>query len=367
MGLFVTHIITTIDFGGAEKQLVELAACQVQNGDTVEVIFLKNAPKLSDKFLEVGVKVNNRFHDLSFLTQIFLLSRRRSDGDVVVHAHLPRAELLCSFALKSKSFLVTRHNSEQFFPSAPKYISRWLSRFVLARAFAAVSISKAVADYLKTSGELPGSSRNFVIHYGLESLRLRDEIDVYHGSGTFRIGVAARLVPQKNLQLLLDALKILSEKESKTFHLNVAGTGPLLDELKSHALDLGLQNSITWLGQIQDMKKFYDSIDLFVLSSNYEGFGLVLLEAMSHGVPIVARGTSSVPEVLGEEHPGIVESSRPEELALALFRAMNDGEFLRNCLKRQSIQIGKFSIENTRLAHNDIYHDLIRYRTIGNE
>jgi glycosyltransferase involved in cell wall biosynthesis len=366
MAISLVHIITTIDLGGAEKQLLALTTRQVQNGDKVEVIFLKSKPQLLDKFIAVGVKVNNQFHKLSFLQQVLLLMKRRREGDVVFHAHLPRAELLCALALKPRSFVVTRHNSEPFFPKAPARISRLLSRFVMAKAFASISISKAVTNYLKISRELQDCSHNFIIYYGLEDLLLRNETYIEHKSDVFKIGTASRLVPQKNLQLLLNALKVLSEIEPKKFHLSVAGTGPMFTDLKSQALELGLQDSISWLGQIQDMTKFYHSIDVFVLSSNYEGFGLVLLEAMAHGVPIVARGTSSIPEVLGESHPSIVKSSNPEELARGLSKIMNDYEYVERCLEYQSKQLEKFSIEGTQKAHSEIYNNLLQERAVRN-
>ena len=364
MSLSVVHIITTIDLGGAEKQLLTLASCQFQNGDNVEIIFLKHDPNLLELFQAVGIKVNQRFHKLSFLGQVLLLMKRRRESNVVFHAHLPRAELLCALALKPKSFVITRHNSEPFFPKAPKVISRILSRFVIAKAFASISISRAVANYLKTSKELKDLSGNFTIYYGLDESELRNETKIEYSSDIFKIGTASRLVPQKNLKLLLNSLKVLTEMESKRFHLSIAGNGPLLEELKSQAFELGLQDSITWLGQIKDMTSFYHSIDVFVLSSNYEGFGLVLLEAMSHGVPIVARGNSSIPEVLGERHPGILKSSNPEELAQELSKIMNDFEHIKRVLRYQSKQLAKFSIKNTQSAHRVIYSNLIQERAL---
>ena len=60
---------------------------------------------------------------------------------------------------------------------------------------------------------------------------------------------------------------------------------------------------------------FYRSLDIFVLPSDYEGFGLVVLESMSQGIPVIARRISAIPEVMGENHPGLVDSSNPLEMA----------------------------------------------------
>ena len=70
------------------------------------------------------------------------------------------------------------------------------------------------------------------------------------------------------------------------------------------------------------MLGFLDSIDLFVLASKYEGFGLVLLEAMSREKPIVAANNSAIPEVLGENYSGLFQTSNQRELTLKLVSAI---------------------------------------------
>lgn len=102
MSLHVIHVITTIDLGGAEKQLLTLATCQKRNGLVVEIIFLKDEPKLLEQFLGSGILVDTEFSKTSFFNQIRRLRAKRSLDSVVFHAHLPRAELLCALSLKKK-------------------------------------------------------------------------------------------------------------------------------------------------------------------------------------------------------------------------------------------------------------------------
>ena len=104
------------------------------------------------------------------------LRKLRKNQRVIFHAHLPRSEILCAIALSSKSFLVTRHNSEKFFPSAPKAISALLSRFVLRKAFACIAISNSVSQFLTDSREITKSTVLFVIYYGLADIQV--EIDI---------------------------------------------------------------------------------------------------------------------------------------------------------------------------------------------
>jgi glycosyltransferase involved in cell wall biosynthesis len=183
-------------------------------------------------------------------------------------------------------------------------------------------------------------------------------------SNSLQIGTISRLVPQKNLTLLLCALKELSSVPDRHFELSIIGTGPMEDELHSICRVLGIDHQVSWLGQCQDVSIFYRSLDVFVLSSNYEGFGLVLLEAMSQGIPIVARKISAIPEVLGDQHPGLVESSLPHDFSRKIRELLDDKDLRRRCLEYQATRLEYFSIERTQAAHESLYSRLLQRRKL---
>jgi glycosyltransferase involved in cell wall biosynthesis len=356
----ILHVITTIDLGGAEKQLLTLAVCQKKAGFDVEVVFLKNKPTLLQDFLDAGVQVDLDLAQLGFLKQWLKLKRRELKENSVVHAHLPRAELLCALALEPKCFIITRHNSEAFFPKGPAKLSKLLSRFVLRRSFASISISKAVANYLMTSGEMSDAQNNHVIYYGIEKTSVCPKRTPEVVSGPIRVGTVSRLVPQKNIPLLLGALKELNSKDSPEFNLTIVGSGPLKTELQSLSADLGIEKMVTWEGQLREVLTFYRSLDVFVLPSDYEGFGLVLLEAMSQGIPVIARRISAIPEVMGEKHPGLVDSIDPIDIALKIQTLVSDQDALKNCLEYQAQRLGEFPIEKSQREHERIYLRLLK-------
>jgi glycosyltransferase involved in cell wall biosynthesis len=362
MSYSILHVITTIDLGGAEKQLLTLATCQREKGFDVEVVFLKDKPALLQDFLKVGVKVDSSFAGLGFLKQALKLRQRRSQKNLVVHAHLPRAELLCALSLRQESFIITRHNTEAFFPKGSAKLSQLLSRFVLKRAFASISISKAVADYLKKSGEMSNLESNHIIYYGLKNTSFSQKEKSGVQSRPTQLGTVSRLVPQKNLPLLLNVLKELNSVNSSSFELAVTGTGPLEKELQSIAIALGVETKVTWRGQSKDILAFYRSLDVFILTSDYEGFGLVLLEAMSHEIPVVARRISAIPEVMGELHPGLVNSAKPIDLANKIREILGNKQILKRCLEYQAMRLQEFSIDRTQLAHERLYSSLLEQR-----
>lgn len=358
----VIHIVTTIDLGGAEKQLLVLATCQKEKGLDVEIIFLKGKPALLNDFIAAGITVNSEFSNLTFFRQFRKLSTMRMAKNKVFHAHLPRAELLCSLSLKKGTFLVTRHNAEQFFPKANKFISILLSRFVLARAFASISISKAVSDFLRSSFELGLNSPNYVIYYGLPERKVFPKKLKQPPLKYLQIGTIARHVRQKNIPLLLETFKTLTEIDGFEGKLSIVGSGPLTEELKTLSKHLGIENSIEWLSQTRDVAKVYQSLDVFVLTSHYEGFGLVLLEAMQQGVPIVARKVSAIPEVLGEEHPGLLESSNPNDFAHRIIEIVKSQELLNEYINYQYERLNAFFIDKAELSHRNLYQQLLTGR-----
>ena len=359
MSLHVIHIITTIDLGGAEKQLLTLATCQKRNGLMVEIVYLKDEPKLLEQFLESGIIVDTEFSKIGFFDQICRLRAKKNLDRVVFHAHLPRAELLCALSLKKKSFIVSRHNAENFFPAGPKWFSKLLSRFVLRRAFALISISQAVSEFLRGTSELGPHARNEIIPYGIEISPIRTLKRGLLSSNCIKLGTVSRLVHQKNIPLLLHSMQKLTEDKSYKWSLQVVGVGPLLEELKSLASKLGIQGSMVWLGQTPKIEDFYRTLDIFVLTSDYEGFGLVLLEAMNAGVPVIARNISAIPEVLGSNHPGLINSNDPSEFAARISKLTMNQESSLDLLRYQSKQLRHFAIERTEIVHRALYRELL--------
>lgn len=354
----VCHVITTIDLGGAEKQLLTLASCQKKHGYSVEIIFLKGNPVLKAQFEESGIKINSDFANLNFISQVKSLRKLRKNLGVIYHAHLPRSELLCAIALGSKSFLVTRHNSEKFFPSAPKAISGLLSKVVLSRAYACIAISNSVSQFLIKNKEISRSKVPSIIYYGLSSVKVEPHFRTEDSEGFIRIGTVGRLTPQKNIPLLLKSASIVKSHYEIRIALTVVGTGPQERQLRALSRSLNLEGCVFWKGQIAQVDDFYKSQDIFILTSDYEGFGLVLLEAMSKRLPIIARGVSAIVEVLGVDHPGLVYSSEPEAIADKIKDFCLDKSRTLECLEYQEKQLLNFSIESTQKAHSTIYSNM---------
>ncbi|MFO8236042.1 MAG: glycosyltransferase [Bacteroidales bacterium] len=119
------------------------------------------------------------------------------------------------------------------------------------------------------------------------------------------LGNAGRLEKQKNQEFLIDLVVRLRQKGYPLI-LKIAGTGRLEDKLKKAIENRGLNAYVELTGFSENISSFLESVDIFVLSSLWEGFGYVLVEAHACGKPVVAFDVSSNPEIVNNNEDGIL-------------------------------------------------------------
>jgi glycosyltransferase involved in cell wall biosynthesis len=344
----IIHLITTIEFGGAEKQLLILARNQIKQGLNVEVFYLKGKPELKTKFEYVGVKVNSLLVDRPFIFQVTKFRKFIRNNECPVHTHLPQAELVASLACKKKKFIISRHNFEPFWPNKPKLASVLLSRFVTLRAASGIAISNAIKNYLLAAKEISKEFHISTVYYGFEhevddlsdSNKLTNEM--LNSTKNFKLGTIGRLVPGKNYPTMLEAVaKIVDVDPNVKFF--IVGGGSNDQELIKLCKDLKIENNVIWVGRTEHIKEFLSKIDLFIFASKGEGFGLALLEAMLANKPILAANNSAVPEVLGLNYKGLFSTNDYKLLSDKIIELMNDHTKSESLVSEYKEQIKLFN------------------------
>jgi glycosyltransferase involved in cell wall biosynthesis len=138
------------------------------------------------------------------------------------------------------------------------------------------------------------------------------------------IGTMGRFVAKKGFDVYIDALKILKER-GHVFHAILGGSGEEEKKLHERAQKAGLGDILGFPGWVRDKRAFFDSIDLFCLPSLHEPFGIVLLEAFAHGVPIVTTNTEGPLEIVTHCREALmVEKGNAEAMANALEMLLKD-------------------------------------------
>jgi glycosyltransferase involved in cell wall biosynthesis len=132
------------------------------------------------------------------------------------------------------------------------------------------------------------------------------------------IGAIARLIPKKGLDTFVQALAIL-QKEGIEFQAIIAGDGPERANIEKRVAELPNPHHVFLLGWIKKKEEFFDKIDIFCLPSRHEPFGIVLLEAMKFGKPIVSTKSEGPLEIISHKKDGLlVEIDDPEDMAQQL-------------------------------------------------
>jgi glycosyltransferase involved in cell wall biosynthesis len=323
----VLHVITSVNRGGAENHLVDLIDGQLQRGLRIEVAYLRGHGYWSRELEKKGVRVHplglRLYGDLRPLVRLrSVLADFEPD---IVHAHMPPAELYARLAMwrdTRRCFIITKHNDERFCP-LPGH--RWFGSWVLRRARRVIAISDAVNRYV--CYQLRAESRMVItIHYGVDTFRYQSpnhyfDLRMAWGCSAARllVGTVSRLAPQKALHVLLEGYAHYRGFADLESRLVIVGVGNLENELKSLAGRLGIADQVIWTGFRDDIPNVMHAMDIFALTSNYEGFGLSLLEAMAAGRPIVATRVSAIPEIVRDGETGLlVEPQSPVAVARAL-------------------------------------------------
>lgn len=369
----IIHIITTINRGGAENHLLGLVKEQVNKNWQIKVAFLKGAGYWQSAFEGLGVEVIplklNRYGDIKPIYKLRHLIQ--SYNPDIVHAHMPPAELYTRIALigishKELPMVCSKHNDEPFFKGmGHKVLGKWVAK----RANKIIAISDAVNRYICGNGLGCDSKKVITIHYGIDSTQYENvDIDCIRaarkswgvGDDAYVIGTVARLAPQKAIHVLLEGYAIYLKNAAHPSKLVIVGEGPLASELKSISTRLGIEDHVIWAGLREDIPVVMNAYDLFALTSVYEGFGLVLLEAMASAKPVVASCVSAIPEIVEDNISGIlVPSNRPELFADAF-------KFFENEPNRRKYGIAglgrarkEFAIEKMVDSIDEVYFNLL--------
>ena len=189
-------------------------------------------------------------------------------------------------------------------PVKNSFTNRFLFRHVLTGIIANSEQTKKTI--LANNPELFPEEKITVIYNGINMVRpdTDDFKPVYkRQEGEIILGNAGRLVRQKGQQYLIEAARLLKKNHLK-FKILIAGDGPLKDDLQKKASAAGVSAEIIFLGFVDNIRNFMKSIDIFLLTSLWEGFGYVLVEAMAEAKPVVAFDVSSNPEIVENKKTG---------------------------------------------------------------
>ncbi len=310
----ILHIIGGGEIGGAEQHVLTLLYGIDRTRFTPHLVCLTDGP-FAALARETNIPTITRsMHfplDLSPLPGIIRWARQK--GINLVHTHGSRANLLGRLGARwlGVPSLTTVHSS-----LAHDYLSPWSARMALGLDRLTLPLTSGiitVSEYLAKEVALRGGRNLETIYNGQAPISFDDPSSSRHKfrlqwgipTDALVLGTIGRLHPTKGQTYLIKAASQLRFK-FPNLHLLLIGDGPLRQDLELELKQSTLPYTLT--GYLPQAYEALPAMDLFVLPSVCEGMGLVLLEAMQAGVPIVASAVGGIPEVVRAGEDGLLVS-----------------------------------------------------------
>jgi glycosyltransferase involved in cell wall biosynthesis len=298
------HLHKLTGVSGSEGHLLALLPALRERGIDARVLGLDvpgtDAPRFYEELDRLGVPHRSVRCGLDVSPRLArdVIRAVRAERPDLLHTHLVHGDVYGSIAARATGtpFVSTRHNDDRYLLGPFRYVDRAFAR----RAGRLIAISDAVRDFLARAGHDP--RKLTTIHYGLDELPATPSSPTPAEAGIPADAPLAlavgRLIEQKDHATLLRAFAVVREQHPQA-RLAILGSGPLEAETRALAASLGLADAVALPGRT-DIRDWLLRADVFVHTSRWEGFGIVLLEAMLAGLPVVATRVSAVPEIVAD-------------------------------------------------------------------
>ena len=324
MSARVLHVVKVAGISGAENHLLLLLPALRERGWDVAAVMLHEGEPGAEDFaarLEAeGVPVErvrlSRAMDPRAFSRI--LRRARHERPAILHTHLVHADFhgLPAGRIARVPALVSTKHGFNAFRDGKAFAAA--DRVVASLADVHVAISAGLARYLAESEGFDPTSFE-VVHYGIEAAPEPPPLP-----GAPRLAIVGRLIPIKGHDVLLRALAA-ARQQVPGLALEIAGEGPLEPDLREAVARLGLDDAVTFLGRVAPVAPVLERAEVVVVPSFGEGFGLVALEAMERGRPVIASAVGGLPEIVDDGGTGfLVPAGDADALADAVVRLASD-------------------------------------------
>ncbi len=293
---------------------------------------------------------------------------RRANVDIL-HTHLFEPSvigLLAGTLARTKMRIETRHYSDYH----TRINKRWhvrLDQLCTRLSHSVIAVSQHTADHMISEEATPAEKLHVILN-GIDFTRVKlspnfDRNQVrqeFVGDETPLLLIAARLHPEKGYEYLFEAMTKLKARFNGKIKLLVAGKGELLNHYQAMVRTLGCDDIVTFLGFRKDLPDLMAAVDLFVLPSVAEAFGLVLAEALYLGTPVVATHVGGIPEIVNEGIDGLLAPpANAEALADTITDLLNDSTLRQRMAGagREKV-VGKFRFEDMVRSYEVVYQRL---------
>lgn len=360
----ILYVVTGLANGGAERVVCDLADAMFERGHEVKIAYLIGEVITQPEHQEIEIiKVNlSNFKTLlpAYLKLAKIIKKFEPE---VVHSHMVHANILVRLvriAAPVNKLITTAHSNNE--GGALRMLSY---RFTHRLANISTNVSKKATQNFESLRAVPyggmltvynGISLDKFRYIPKARVELEQELDI---NESYKIILAVgRLSDAKDYPNLLKAISLLKQEITYPFKVLIVGDGELRDTIENAVDNLNLKDEVLLLGRRTDIPELMSAADLFVLSSKYEGFGLVVAEAMACECLVVATDCGGVAEVLNN-----LEFLVPPSAVIALKNKIKyafelDAKKKKKVISQNLIHVREnFSLQDIVEKWTNLYHE----------
>ncbi len=352
----VIQLVLDLGTGGVEKFVVDLALnLDKEKYDVTVVSLVSRKNSIFENILEKsGIKVvyldmSMKHFDYSVIGKVNRLIKKEKPHVLHIHTYIMKAAL---FSILFNDIKVKIHTVH-----VPAQVEiKQCSKIVLKLAYKLGKVMPvAVSENVKSGIESCFKIEDVkLIYNGIDFKRFKAAKEKKDKESIKFINVA-RFMPEKNHEMLVKAFAKVCEKYSNV-KLFLVGKGRLQEKIKNFVKELNIEDKVEFLGLREDIPELLNKSDIFLLTSDYEGFGLVLAEAMCCKVPVISTNAGAVSELVKDKENGIlvpkgdIDAFAKSMIYLIENKALRE-EYAENALK----SVKKFDLKYTISAYEKLY------------
>lgn len=364
----ILFIIDNMNIGGTQKVLIQLVEGLIPRGYFPVVVILNGSDQLSVdrlKSSKIPIYIFNKYNLLFKGVPCIYYIIKKEKIKIIQNLLFYSNNIGRVLGRISKNKIIlsgTRGDGGTMLPW-----QNYLDKYTKMLDDMMIVNSKPALNYCKNKIGI-SSNKIALIYNGIEISKANlnnEEINsikkLWHiPEDKIIIGTAGQLAVEKGHRYLIDAIKIILRKNVNVF-LVIAGVGKLLNDLYNRAQEKGILENILFLGKCNQMDDFYEIIDIFALPSLSEGMPNVIMEAMSHGKPVIASCIGAIPELIDDGLNGIlVPPGNADKLAEAILDLTNNAELSKSIGNKAKQKINKsYPLRNMIDSYDDLYRKMM--------
>ncbi|UBZ06851.1 glycosyltransferase [Salegentibacter mishustinae] len=309
----ILHIIKSLGRGGAEMLIPETIKLHDQSRFEFHVIyFLPWKDQMVERILEAGGKVTclSSSNNIKLLQQYPKVVQYCEENDIdLIHCHLPWAGFLGRLVYSKTKIpsVYTEHNMQDRYHIITKTLNKLTYNSQSLALGVSDDVTKSINTYIKP--KIPVKTLLNGVDTKAFQINQKKGMETRNSLGipgdALVIGNVAVFRFQKRLVEWLQVFKTIEDKNPSVYGI-IVGFGPLEEEVKAEVERLSLNEKVFFPGMQTEVKPYFSAMDIFMMSSSFEGLPIALLEAMSMECAIVSTDAGGIKEVIRDEQDGLV-------------------------------------------------------------